>query len=156
MPLFDDRSNSCSPRSASRRRIAWLTAGWVRCTFAAAREKLRSCATARNVFERGDIHGVIIIHALYFCNHYHFDFYPPDRLQHSGMSHDPARIIIFDTTLRDGEQAPGFTMDVPAKVTMARALDALGVDILEAGFPDRLARRRRSRVARSRAKCAGR
>jgi 2-isopropylmalate synthase len=48
---------------------------------------------------------------------------------------DEARIVIFDTTLRDGEQAPGFTMDVPDKVTMARALDALGVDIIEAGFP---------------------
>jgi 2-isopropylmalate synthase len=48
---------------------------------------------------------------------------------------DEARIIIFDTTLRDGEQAPGFTMDVPDKVTMARALDALGADIIEAGFP---------------------
>jgi 2-isopropylmalate synthase len=48
---------------------------------------------------------------------------------------DPVRITVFDTTLRDGEQAPGFSMDVPAKLTMARALDALGVDILEAGFP---------------------
>ena len=48
---------------------------------------------------------------------------------------DPARIIVFDTTLRDGEQAPGFSMDVPAKVAMARALDALGADIIEAGFP---------------------
>ncbi len=48
---------------------------------------------------------------------------------------DPSRVVIFDTTLRDGEQAPGFTMDVPAKVAMARALDRLGVDILEAGFP---------------------
>src|SRR5689334_1380502 len=48
---------------------------------------------------------------------------------------DPARIVIFDTTLRDGEQAPGFSMDVPAKLAMARALDRLGVDILEAGFP---------------------
>jgi 2-isopropylmalate synthase len=48
---------------------------------------------------------------------------------------DDRRIVIFDTTLRDGEQAPGFTMDVPDKVTMARALDALGVDIIEAGFP---------------------
>jgi len=48
---------------------------------------------------------------------------------------DESRIVIFDTTLRDGEQAPGFTMDVPDKVTMARALDALGVDIIEAGFP---------------------
>jgi len=46
-----------------------------------------------------------------------------------------ARIVIFDTTLRDGEQAPGFSLDVPAKLTMASALDALGVDIIEAGFP---------------------
>jgi 2-isopropylmalate synthase len=51
------------------------------------------------------------------------------------MSMDSARVVIFDTTLRDGEQAPGFTMDVPDKVTMARALDVLGVDIIEAGFP---------------------
>ena len=47
----------------------------------------------------------------------------------------PARITVFDTTLRDGEQAPGFSLDVAAKVTMAHALDALGVDIIEAGFP---------------------
>jgi 2-isopropylmalate synthase len=47
----------------------------------------------------------------------------------------PARITIFDTTLRDGEQAPGFSLDVPAKLAMARALDALGVDVIEAGFP---------------------
>src|SRR6266480_104925 len=47
----------------------------------------------------------------------------------------PARVTVFDTTLRDGEQAPGFSMDVPAKLAMARALDALGVDIIEAGFP---------------------
>jgi 2-isopropylmalate synthase len=42
---------------------------------------------------------------------------------------------VFDTTLRDGEQAPGFSLDVPAKVAMARAIDALGADIIEAGFP---------------------
>src|SRR4051794_28435245 len=48
---------------------------------------------------------------------------------------DTTRVVIFDTTLRDGEQAPGFSMDVPAKLAMARALDALGVDIIEAGFP---------------------
>ena len=47
----------------------------------------------------------------------------------------PARVIVFDTTLRDGEQAPGFSMDVPSKLAMARALDTLGVDIIEAGFP---------------------
>ena len=51
------------------------------------------------------------------------------------MGDDSERVIIFDTTLRDGEQAPGFTLNVAAKVTMARALDALGVDVIEAGFP---------------------
>jgi 2-isopropylmalate synthase len=51
------------------------------------------------------------------------------------MSDSSERVIIFDTTLRDGEQAPGFSMDVPSKLTMALALDALGVDIIEAGFP---------------------
>src|ERR1700741_215243 len=51
------------------------------------------------------------------------------------MSDDSGRVTIFDTTLRDGEQAPGFTLDVNAKVSMARALDALGVDVIEAGFP---------------------
>jgi len=47
----------------------------------------------------------------------------------------PARVVVFDTTLRDGEQAPGFSMDVPSKLAMAHALDRLGVDIIEAGFP---------------------
>src|SRR6516225_4817938 len=47
----------------------------------------------------------------------------------------PTRITVFDTTLRDGEQAPGFSLEVPAKLSMARSLDALGVDIIEAGFP---------------------
>ena len=46
-----------------------------------------------------------------------------------------ARVTVFDTTLRDGEQAPGYSLDVTSKLAMARALDALGVDIIEAGFP---------------------
>src|SRR5579862_3532910 len=50
------------------------------------------------------------------------------------MAQDPNRVVIFDTTLRDGEQAPGFSMDVPAKLALGRALDALGVDVIEAGF----------------------
>jgi 2-isopropylmalate synthase len=45
------------------------------------------------------------------------------------------RLLIFDTTLRDGEQAPGFSLRVAEKVRLARQLEALGVDILEAGFP---------------------
>ena len=45
------------------------------------------------------------------------------------------RLVIFDTTLRDGEQAPGFSMRVQEKLTLARQLAALGVDVIEAGFP---------------------
>jgi 2-isopropylmalate synthase len=45
------------------------------------------------------------------------------------------RLLIFDTTLRDGEQAPGFSMRVDEKVRLARQLEALGADIIEAGFP---------------------
>ena len=45
------------------------------------------------------------------------------------------RIIIFDTTLRDGEQTPGVSLNLAEKVEIARQLQALGVDIIEAGFP---------------------
>ena len=45
-------------------------------------------------------------------------------------------VIIFDTTLRDGEQAPGNAMTPEAKLRLARQLDTLGVDVIEAGFPD--------------------
>jgi len=45
------------------------------------------------------------------------------------------RLIIFDTTLRDGEQAPGCSMNLPEKLRIARALAELGVDVIEAGFP---------------------
>ena len=48
---------------------------------------------------------------------------------------DPVRVRIFDTSLRDGEQAPGFSMTAAEKLRMARQLDVLGVDIIEAGFP---------------------
>jgi 2-isopropylmalate synthase len=45
------------------------------------------------------------------------------------------RVRIFDTTLRDGEQSPGCSMDLKEKVRLARKLQALGVDVIEAGFP---------------------
>ncbi len=48
---------------------------------------------------------------------------------------DPDRIIMFDTTLRDGEQSPGFSMNLEEKLRMAEALAELGADVLEAGFP---------------------
>jgi 2-isopropylmalate synthase len=48
---------------------------------------------------------------------------------------DSSRITIFDTTLRDGEQSPGCSMNVREKARLARQLDCLGVDVIEAGFP---------------------
>ncbi|MBC7636767.1 MAG: 2-isopropylmalate synthase [Acetobacteraceae bacterium] len=47
---------------------------------------------------------------------------------------DDSRVIIFDTTLRDGEQSPGFSMNLDEKIRMAEALVELGVDVIEAGF----------------------
>jgi len=47
----------------------------------------------------------------------------------------PEKVFIFDTTLRDGEQSPGCSMNLEEKLQMARQLERLGVDILEAGFP---------------------
>ena len=44
-------------------------------------------------------------------------------------------LIIFDTTLRDGEQSPGASMDIDEKIQIASVLEELKVDIIEAGFP---------------------
>ncbi|PRY95698.1 2-isopropylmalate synthase [Hasllibacter halocynthiae] len=51
------------------------------------------------------------------------------------MTSDPNRVIIFDTTLRDGEQSPGATMTHDEKLQIAEMLDEMGVDVIEAGFP---------------------
>ena len=48
---------------------------------------------------------------------------------------NPDRVFIFDTTLRDGEQSPGFHLDSNSKLRIARQLEKLGVDVIEAGFP---------------------
>ena len=50
-------------------------------------------------------------------------------------NHDPNRVKIFDTTLRDGEQCPGASMNLGEKLEVARQLARLNVDIIEAGFP---------------------
>ena len=47
---------------------------------------------------------------------------------------DKNRIIIFDTTMRDGEQSPGATMSLEEKIQIARCFDELGIDVIEAGF----------------------
>lgn len=51
------------------------------------------------------------------------------------MIHDPNKVYIFDTTLRDGEQVPGCQLDTNQKVEIAKSLEILGVDVIEAGFP---------------------
>src|ERR1700704_2389499 len=48
---------------------------------------------------------------------------------------DPNRVLIFDTTLRDGEQSPGISLNVAEKLEIAQQLARLGVDVIEAGFP---------------------
>jgi 2-isopropylmalate synthase len=57
-------------------------------------------------------------------------------MDESGVSpEDRVRVIVFDTTLRDGEQSPGAALNVNEKVEIAHALQELGVDVIEAGFP---------------------
>ena len=51
------------------------------------------------------------------------------------MLHDPNHLYIFDTTLRDGEQVPGCQLTTIEKVEIAKDLERLGVDVIEAGFP---------------------
>ena len=51
------------------------------------------------------------------------------------LNADRDRVLIFDTTLRDGEQSPGATMSLSEKIEIAILLDDMGVDIIEAGFP---------------------
>src|SRR5262245_51217287 len=60
----------------------------------------------------------------------------PNKELHPMPDTQPTRHIkIFDTTLRDGEQSPGCSMNLQEKMEVAQALLALGVDIIEAGFP---------------------
>jgi 2-isopropylmalate synthase len=45
------------------------------------------------------------------------------------------RVVVFDTTLRDGEQSPGAALNVSEKIEIAHMLEDMGVDVIEAGFP---------------------
>ena len=61
--------------------------------------------------------------------------WPESALRKSEQKSEQDRVVIFDTTLRDGEQSPGATMTHEEKLEVAEVLDAMGVDIIEAGFP---------------------
>ncbi len=54
---------------------------------------------------------------------------------HTNSTRDANRVVIFDTTLRDGEQSPGASMNLDEKLRVAEVLEAMGVDVIEAGFP---------------------
>ena len=62
------------------------------------------------------------------------EFYLGDYIARTDVK-PPEQVYIFDTTLRDGEQTPGVTFTIDEKIAIARQLDTLGVDIIEAGFP---------------------
>ena len=66
--------------------------------------------------------------------------------QYDISNQNARKIIVFDTTLRDGEQSPGASMNLNEKVQVAQALVELGVDVIEAGF--RLGSRNRESRAR--------
>ena len=57
------------------------------------------------------------------------------QMNDNSMNADKERVVIFDTTLRDGEQSPGASMTLEEKLNVAALLDEMGVDIIEAGFP---------------------
>lgn len=58
-----------------------------------------------------------------------------DILTHEHITKMSDRLFIFDTTLRDGEQVPGCQLNTIEKIQVAKALEQLGVDVIEAGFP---------------------
>src|SRR3546814_3771264 len=58
-----------------------------------------------------------------------------NRRSESAGSTGRDRVIIFDTTLRDGEQSPGASMNLEEKLKIASVLEGMGVDVIEAGFP---------------------
>ena len=53
----------------------------------------------------------------------------------TAIEREPDRVIVFDTTMRDGEQSPGASMSLEEKIELAGILEEMGVDVIEAGFP---------------------
>src|SRR4051812_25987094 len=71
---------------------------------------------------------------LFFCGRSAAQAAGPAR-RAKDMATEASRVLIFDTTLRDGEQSPGCSMNLQEKLKVALALRDLGVDVIEAGFP---------------------
>src|SRR5207244_2234982 len=83
--------------------------------------------------------GTSMVPGFFRCFCLPFTFRDGARNVNGRQGRDPAmssdRLIIFDTTLRDGEQSPGASMNLAEKLEIAHALKDLGVDVIEAGFP---------------------
>ena len=136
--------------------MAWLTAGCVRRSLRAAREKLRSAATVDEYAEVLESHGRSLPADLHSCRYRSISISTTNlsiiTLTLTGQGRDTGlpmsdRLVIFDTTLRDGEQAPGFSMRVEEKVRLARQLEMLGCRHHRGGLPDCLRGRRGGRPA---------
>ena len=118
--------------------MPWLTAGCVRCSLAAAGEAALRRHGQKRLSPGAAWRWVGMRHKLSYHNDKTINLTRPGRrgLQEiRGGSMSTKRLTIFDTTLRDGEQAPGFSLRIDEKLSMARQLAALGVDVIEAGFP---------------------
>src|SRR5580704_18205437 len=160
------RTNSGCPSESSSLRIDKLTAGCVRYSRSAAREKLPSFATVtKTVSSLRSIHQPLSWRPLPAGSEvapssrhgfpaavcptgsisWNYKLLYQDKLDYRPLpvryyrGKSPGALMshvrIFDTTLRDGEQSPGFSMNTSEKIRMAQQLSALGVDIIEAGFP---------------------
>ena len=111
----------------------------MRNSFSAAREKLRSDDDRREHLQRVELHGPILVgdrdKRTLIDTRTIINLPNLDRCARFDPHGDARQVFIFDTTLRDGEQAPGCSMTISEKVRMAGKLAELGVDIMEAGFP---------------------
>ena len=131
--------------------MAWLTAGCVRRSLRAAREKLRSAATvdkdARDPRKSYEILPRQSVNK-YSTTNLNIITLTFDLAARRRLRPCPTELIIFDTTLRDGEQAPGFSMRVDEKVRLARAARGAGRRHHRGRLPHRVGSRRRGRAAR--------
>ena len=146
-PRRAGRSNSRWPISSSSRPMTWLMAGCVRPRALAASGEAALLDDGQEGLELVDIHKLNPSSSAasaatrwygltWSVSIHHLDLFSNSPLvQSRHEQRTPADVTVFDTTLRDGEQAPGFSMSPADKVRLASQLERLGVDVIEAGFP---------------------